>query len=127
VFLASVLGAIGAHRFYLFGHKDRWAWLHLSTLPLSLYLAHHYFGTPGLVTYAPLILSFLIAIICALHIGLTPDEKWDAKHNPNSNQVSDSSWIIALILVSTLAVGAFAVIATLARGFDLLYTGGSFG
>ena len=37
------------------------------------------------------------------------------------------SWPLALILVLTMAIGAGALIATLARGFDLLYTGGAYG
>ncbi|MDY7538585.1 NINE protein [Undibacterium sp. RTI2.1] len=125
--LAATLGSVGAHRFYLYGKKDLWGWLHFITLPLSWLLGHFYFGTPLLITAAPIVLSFLIATLEALLIGLTPDEKWDTNHNAQSGQVSDSNWPIALILVLTLGVGAFALIATIARAFDLLYTGGSFG
>jgi hypothetical protein len=60
-------------------------------------------------------------------IGLTPDEKWDAKHNPASGRQSQSHWILAVLLVLTMLVGATAVIATLSRLFDLLYTGGAYG
>ncbi|MCU6435591.1 NINE protein [Undibacterium sp. Jales W-56] len=125
--LAATLGSAGLHRFYLTGKQDIWGWLHFSTLPLSWLLGHFFFGLPLLVTAGPFILSFLIAMLEALVLGLTADEKWDLKYNAQSGQASESSWPLALILVLSLGVGAFALIATIARAFDLLYTGGSFG
>jgi TM2 domain-containing membrane protein YozV len=125
--LAAVLGATGAHRFYLFGKKDLWAWVHFVTVPISLLLAYFYFGQPALLTYSLAIISWLIAVLEALVLGLTPDEKWDARHNPNSGQATHSKWILALILVLSLALGAMALIAVIARAFDLLYTGGAYG
>jgi TM2 domain-containing membrane protein YozV len=103
--LAFALGGLGAHRFYLYGKKDRWAWVHVFLFPLSVYAG----------------------FIEALVLGLTPDEKWDAEHNPASGRQSESGWPLVLLLVLTLGVGAVAVIATLARTFDLLYTGGAYG
>lgn len=126
-FFASTLGSIGLHRFYLRGRNDQWAWLHLASLPISLLLTKLLFNLPLLVTMSPLILSFLISLIETLVLGLTSDEKWDAKYNPESGQTSDSSWPLALNLVLTLGVGAIALIAVIARGFDLLYTGGAYG
>jgi hypothetical protein len=61
-------------------------------------ISHFYFGSQALLTYSLLILSFLIALIEALVTGLTPDEKWDARHNPDSVKTSASSWPLALIL-----------------------------
>jgi uncharacterized integral membrane protein len=55
------------------------------------------------------------------------DEKWDASFNPASGQQSDSRWPLAVVLVAALMVGAFGLIATIARLFDLLYTGGIYG
>jgi hypothetical protein len=69
----------------------------------------------------------LCGFLEALVIGLTPDEKWDAKHNPTSGKKSESHWVLALILVLTLGIGAMSVIALLARSFDLLFTGGAYG
>jgi TM2 domain-containing membrane protein YozV len=103
--LAALLGFIGAHRFYLYGIKDRWAWLHLVLFPLAIFAG----------------------FIGALVIGLTPDEKWDAIHNRDSGQQSDSGWPVVFILVLTFALGSTALIATIARGFDLLFTGGAYG
>lgn len=103
--LAAVLGGLGAHRFYLYGKKDRWAWVHVILFPFSAYAG----------------------LIEALVIGLTPDDKWDAEHNADSGRQSDSGWPLAVLLVLTLGFGAVAVIGTLARVFDLLYTGGAYG
>ncbi|MFZ6657453.1 NINE protein [Undibacterium sp. TJN19] len=125
--LAAVLGAFGAHRFYLRGKKDKWGWLHFIALPISAIIAHFYFGQPGLLTYGLLTLSFLIAILETLVLGLMSDEKWDARFNAGSGKVSDSSWPLALILVLSLGIGAGSLIAVIARAFDLLYTGGAYG
>ncbi|MFZ6690959.1 NINE protein [Undibacterium sp. SXout20W] len=125
--LAVLTGSIGGHRFYLHGKNDKWGWLHFISLPISLIIGHFFFGQPGLVIYCPLVLSFLISLLEALIIGLTPDEKWDAQHNPNADYPSESSWPLALILVFTVGFGAIALIGTIARAFDLFYTGGAYG
>lgn len=125
--LAVVLGGLGIHRFYLRGAKDPWAWVHLSSVPLSLLAMFIGAGQPQTFVLAPLIVSVLAGFIEALVLGLMPDEKWDAEHNRDSGRVSSSSWPLALILVFTLGVGATALIATIARTFDLLFTGGAYG
>jgi len=126
-FLASVSGGLGIHRFYLYGKKDHWGWLHLASVPLSLLLMLLRPEQPVLFTAAPLVISALSGFVEALVIGLTPDDKWDARHNPNPNRPSQSGWPLAILLVLTMGTGAIAVIATIARTFDLLYTGGAFG
>lgn len=103
--LAFLLGGFGAHRFYLYGKKDVWAWTHLLLLPLAVYAG----------------------FIEALVIGLTPDDKWDTTHNPQSGRQSASGWPLVILLVLTLAIGATVIIASIARMFDLIYTGGAYG
>ncbi|MDO8651727.1 MAG: NINE protein [Undibacterium sp.] len=126
-FLASTLGSVGLHRFYLAGRSDQWGWLHLISLPISLLLTKLFFNLPLLVTMSPLVLSFLAGLMEALVLGLKSDEKWDAIYNPESGQKSDSTWPLALNLVLALGIGAMTLIAVLARSFDLLYTGGAYG
>lgn len=104
-FLAAVFGGLGLHRFYLYGKKDIWGWVHVILFPLSIFAA----------------------FIEALVIGLTPDEKWDVLHNGSSGKKSDSGWPLAILLVVTFGGGAIAVIAAIARTFDLLFTGGAYG
>ena len=125
--LAAVTGGAGLHRFYLFGKKDLWGWVHAATLPLAVLLVAFQPGKPALFTGAPLVLSVLAGFLEALVLGLTPDDKWDARHNPFSGHQSDSRWPLAVILVLTLGAGAVALIAAIARTFDLLFTGGAYG
>ena len=126
-FLASVFGGLGLHRFYLFGKTDFWGWAHFLTLPVSA-LAHVTgSGRPLLVVGIFFIVSVLCGFLEALVIGLTPDEQWDARHNPDSERQTDSGWPVALLLVLTMAAGATGLILTLARAFDLFFTGGAYG
>jgi hypothetical protein len=69
----------------------------------------------------------LAAFLETLLIGLTPDEKWDARHNAGSVRQSDTGWPVPLMLVLALGLGATALIAAIARTFDMLFTGGSYG
>jgi TM2 domain-containing membrane protein YozV len=103
--LASLLGGLGAHRFYLHGKKDFWAWVHVLGFPLSIFAG----------------------FIGALVIGLTPDEKWDAQYNADSGRSSDSGWAVIIIVILTFGLGGTALIASIARAFDLYLTGGAFG
>jgi TM2 domain-containing membrane protein YozV len=125
--LALTLGGLGVHRFYLGGLRDGWGWLHLSSLPLSLVFISIGRDWPALFTISPLILSILAGFLEALVLGLTPDEKWDAQHNLNSGRQSGSGWPLAILLVLTLGIGSTALIAMLARTFDILFTGGAYG
>lgn len=124
---ASVFGSIGLHRFYLYGQKDSWAWVHLLSLPLSGVAIALFGSQPILLTFSPLLISGLIGFVEALVIGLTPDDKWDTQHNPDSGHQSQSDWPLALLLVLTVGIGAVALVAMIARFFDLLYTGGAYG
>lgn len=125
-FLAFIIGGLGAHRFYLFGKKDRWGWAHLATLPLSLLFLYL---KPGHLLFlaGPLVLSALLGFVEALAIGVTADERWDHTHNPSSGRRSASGWPLAVLLVLTLGTGAVALIAAIARTFDLMFTGGAYG
>jgi TM2 domain-containing membrane protein YozV len=125
--LAFLLGGLGVHRFYLKSPVDRLGLLHVCSLPIAglVYGAGH--ASNAFYVLLPLIVSCIVGFIEALAIGLTPDERWDAKHNPGAARASHSRWPLALLLVLTMLVGATALIATIARLFDLLYTGGAYG
>ncbi|MET3130857.1 TM2 domain-containing membrane protein YozV [Oxalobacteraceae bacterium GrIS 1.11] len=126
-FLAFLLGTVGAHRFYLGGNKDKWAWLHLAAVPAALAVAALAPGADWFYKILPLVVSGLVGFLEALVLGLTPDDKWDLARNAGSGRSSASNWPLALLLVATLMVGAGVLIATIARLFDLLYTGGIYG
>ncbi|KAB8058956.1 NINE protein [Janthinobacterium sp. FT14W] len=125
--LAFLLGTLGAHRFYLHGAKDRWGWLHLAAVPASLLLRQLLPEADWFYQILPLTLSALGGFLEALVLGLMPDDKWDARYNSASSRQSDTGWPLAVVLVATLMLGAGVLIATMARLFDLLYTGGAYG
>ena len=125
--LALLFGSIGLHRFYLYGRRDLWGWVHLATLPLSGMFILGYPEAPSIFSGGPFILSVLAAALETLVIGVTPDDKWDARHNPDSGRTSDTGWPVPLMLVVALACGATALIAAIARTFDILLTGGAYG
>ena len=125
--LASLGGTLGLHRFYLEGSRDKWAWLHLMSLPVALLMWFFTQNVHPFFSAMPLALSMLTGFIACLTIGTTSDEKWDAQYNATSSKKSDTAWPIAVILILTLGIRASALIAVIARTFDLLYTGGLYG
>ncbi|NHZ89551.1 hypothetical protein F2P45_11070 [Massilia sp. CCM 8733] len=126
-FLAVILGCLGAHRFYLRGSLDKLGLLHLASLPVAGLVYGLAPDANWFFQILPLVLSAIVGFIEALVIGLMPDEKFDAAFNAASGRQSRSTWVLALLLVCTMLVAASMGIATLARLFDLLYTGGSYG
>ena len=125
--IGAVPGGIGLHRFYLHGARDRFGWLHILAIPLSLALMAARPEAPQLFTGLPFVVSVLCGCLEALVIGLTPDDKWDLRYNAGSGKQSESHWILAVIIVLTVGLGAMGLIALIARSFDLLFTGGAFG
>ena len=124
--LALLLGGFGVHRFYLKGPVDRLGLLHLCSVPVTGILWGAVHPHPFYVVL-PILLSYVVGFVEGLVIGLTPDEAWDAQHNKGSGKSSRSNWMLALLLVLTVGVGAIALIGMIARVFDLLYTGGAYG
>jgi hypothetical protein len=125
--LALVGGGLGLHRFYLRGLGDRLGLLHLASLPLSGLLIAFFPALPALFGFGPLVLSILFGMLAALVLGLTPDDKWDARFNPASGRQSRSGWPLVFLLVLAVGGGSIALIGVIARSFDLLYTGGAYG
>lgn len=104
-------GAFGLHRFYMRGLGDMLAWLHI--VPTSLGL----FGMQRLETLGqddPLVwwllpvLGLMISqgMAHAIVYGLTPDERWDAQHNPGY-PTTPTAWgpILGVILAVMLGAG----------------------
>ncbi len=125
--LAFTLGGLGVHRFYLRGSVDRLGLAHLCSLPIAGLVFGLLPEVDGFFKALPVVISYIIGFIEALAIGVTQDEKWDAKFNAASGQASASRWYLALLLVVIMLVGTTVMIGTLARVFDLLYTGGAYG
>ncbi|MBN8494646.1 MAG: hypothetical protein J0M00_24780 [Burkholderiales bacterium] len=116
--LAVIGGTLGLHRFYLRGWRDRWGWLY--PLPTLLGLAGlqrvRAFGQDDMVSWLliPLLgLSLSAAMLTAIVYGLTPDEKWAARHNPGQ-PVQPTGWTPVLGVVVALLIGATVFMGTVA-------------
>ena len=124
--LALLLGGFGIHRFYLKPGADRIGLLHLCCLPVTGILYGAVKPHPFYIVL-PLLASYIAGFVEALVIGLTPDEKWDARYNQHSGRQSRSNWVLVLLLVVTMLVATTVLIGTIARLSDVVYTGGAYG
>jgi len=124
--LALLLGGLGIHRFYLKPGADRIGLLHLCCLPVMGILYGAVKPHPFYMVL-PLLVSYIAGFVEALVIGLTPDEKWDARYNQHSGRQSRSNWVLVLLLVVTMLVATTVLIGTIARLSDVMYTGGAYG
>lgn len=118
--LTLALGALGLHRLYLFGTRDRLVWAH--PLPTLLGLV----GVQRLRTLGqddPLawllipLLGLMLSLACltAIVYALTPDEKWDARHNPGQ-PVHTTGWGPVLAAILALLLGGAAFMGSIAYG-----------
>ena len=116
--LALVGGSLGAHRFYLHGRGDVWAWLHpLPTLVGAYgFWRMREFGVDDArgSLLVPLLGAMLVAtMLQAIVYGLASDERWAARHGAASAAVQ-RGWLTYVGVVVALAVGASVAVATIA-------------
>ena len=116
--IAIVGGSLGLHRFNLHGLRDRWGWLHPLPTLLGLYGIQRVqaFGQDDRLSWLliPLLgATVAAAMLAAIVYGLTPDEKWDARFNPQGPP-SRSGWTVVIGVVLALLVGAGVLMATIA-------------
>lgn len=116
--VAFLGGGLGLHRFYLHGLGDRWGWLFPLPTLVGGYgvLRMRRFGIDDLPAWVliPLLGATLsIAAFTAIVYGLTPDDKWNARHNPNGPQ-HRTGWSTILGVVAALVVGTGVLMATIA-------------
>jgi hypothetical protein len=116
--LALLAGAIGAHRFYLQGWRDAWAWLHPWPTLAGLIGVQRMreLGQDDQLAWLLLpLLGLMIAQACSFAIlyGLTPDAKWDALRNPGQSSRA-TAWGPVLGVIAALMIGATALMATIA-------------
>ena len=116
--IAVVGGCFGLHRFYLHGLKDIPGWLVVAPTLAGLYGVQRmrHLGVDDHLAWAliPLLgLTLSIAMVSALVLGLTPDEKWQARFNPNS-PVHPTGWIVVIGVITALSLGAGVLMATIA-------------
>ena len=116
--LAFVGGSLGLHRFYLFGAKDAWAWLHLLPTLAGAYgfWRLHELGTDDrlgaqLVPLLGVMLS--VTMLVAIFYGLMPDERWNARFGTGGTYRPAGGLTIVGVCLA-LAFGATAAMATIA-------------
>ena len=116
--LALLGGTLGLHRFYLHGFGDKLGWLHapLSAVGLLGVLRMRELGQDDHLAWLliPVIGAMISqAMLCAIVYGLTPDEKWAAKHNPGQ-AATPTAWGPVLAVVAALLVGGAVLMGTIA-------------
>lgn len=123
--LALLLGTLGLHRFYLHGWRDLWAWLH--PLPTLLGVAGlvrmQNLGQDDQVSWLllpALGVSISAAMMTAIFYALTPDEKWDARHNPGQAG-SATGWGPVSGAVVGLLLGGGVMMATITFSIQMFF------
>lgn len=116
--IAVVFGSLGFHRFYLHGLKDVWGWLYPLPTLLGLYGLQRVqqFGQDDQLSWIliPLLGCTVAAgMLMAIVYGLTSDEKWDARFNPEG-RASSSGWAAIIGVMVALMIGAGTLMATIA-------------
>lgn len=116
--VAVLGGTFGLHRFYLYGWRDLKGWLH--PLPTLIGLAGvqrmRAFGQDDHIAWLliPVLgLMISVAMLTAIVHGLTPDAKWDARHNPGLPP-QPTGWGPVLGVIVALLLGASALMGTVA-------------
>lgn len=116
--LAVVGGGLGLHRFYLRGWRDPWAWAFWPPTMVGLVgaLRMDRLGQDDMLSWLliPLLgLSLSGAMLSAIVIGLTPDDRWAERHGAGA---SPSGWLVVLGVIAALLLGGAALMGTIAFG-----------
>ncbi len=112
--LSLLGGAIGLHRFYLYGFRDVWGWL--CAIPTLLGLMGiqrmQTLGQDDPVSWLLIpCLGFVLAatMLEGIVYGLMPDERWHAKHNASFSDAAElpaSGWGVIFAVMLCLLIGA---------------------
>ena len=123
--LAFLLGQFGVHRFYLFGLKDRWGWLHPVLAAIGWWGVHRVdkFGQDDQIAWLLIPwLGFTLAAtaITAIYYGLMPAEKWNAQYNPSlaDTPAGNTNWLTIGTVVFALLFGAITLMSSIAFSFQ---------
>ena len=116
--IALIGGSVGLHRFYLHGFRDVWGWLFIVPSTIGLYGVQRmrHLGVNDHLAWAliPLLGVMLsIAMLSAIVCGLTPDEKWNARFNPNG-PAHQMNWATVVGVATALIIGGGVLMATIA-------------
>ena len=123
--LAFIFGQLGLHRFYLFGFKDKLAWLHPVAAAIGwygVYRARELGQDDQLAWLLVPILGFTLAAtaITAIYYGLSSLEKWNSAYNPQAPDTTagQTNWLVIGAVVFSVLMGATALMASIAFSFQ---------
>ena len=124
--LAFVGGPLGLHRFYLYGLADWVGWL----LPIPTLVGWYgvqrmrQLGVDDRLSWVltPVLgLTIAACALTAIVYGLTARDQWNKKINPTAaldDAAGATNWFTIIALVLALMVGASALMASIAYGFQ---------
>jgi len=123
--LALLLGSLGAHRFYLYGWRDRLGWLYplpaLAGLAGALRMRNLGQDDHAAWLLVPLLgVMLTLGMLAAIVYGLTPDEKWAQRHNPG-RPVQATGWGAVIGVIVALMVGGAVLMGTLAFAGQMFF------
>ena len=116
--LALLGGSFGLHRFYLYGMRDLWGWLHPWPTLLGLYGVRRMLtlGQDDQLAWLLIpMLGLMLAgtMLMAIIHGLTPDDQWNACFNPQG-PAHRTGWATVIAVVLSLLIGGAVLMATIA-------------
>jgi len=120
--VALLGGPLGLHRFYLHGFKDVIGWLYPVPTLLGVYGVQRVqaLGQDDHLSWVLLpVLGLIIAstMLQAILIGLTPDDKWHQRFNPDlagQPEASTSGWGAVIGVALSLLLGGAVLMASIA-------------
>ena len=123
--LAFLLGQTGLHRIYLFGFKDKLAWLHPLAAAIGWYGVYRVrtLGQDDQLAWLLVpCLGFTLAAtaITAIYYGLSSQEKWNGLHNPQEldTPAGQTNWLVIGAVVFSVLMGATALMSSIAFSFQ---------
>ena len=121
--LGLFLPGSGLNVFYLKGLRNIWAWLQLlclfaGILGWKLLGASDMSSALGWVLATAGFISLEASWLTTITFGLRLDEKWDAQFNSQSDQKSESGWLVVLCVILSLMIGAAVMMSGLAIAFE---------
>jgi hypothetical protein len=116
--IAILGGSVGLHRFYLYGLGDRQGWLFAAPTFVGLYGVERMRDLGGDDHVAWVLIPFLgltltIGMFSAIFYGLMPDDKWNARFNPQG-PAHRMGWGAVIGVAAALIVGCGVLMATIA-------------
>jgi hypothetical protein len=116
--IALVGGGLGLHRFYLYGLRDIWGWLWWLPTLLGAYGVQRVLklGQDDQLAWllVPLLgMAVASAMLAAIVYGLMPDERWNARFNPQG-PAHHTGWAVVCAVVISLLLGATVLMSTIA-------------